>query len=314
VKHTLTLLFAISLVFSGLQAEQIEFFEGSFAEAQDAARRSGKPLMVAFMASWSSGCRRMHQLVFTDDDLATTVNDEFVSVLVDVDDFDGIVLKEQFRVTDIPTFLRFDENGDLVDQQGGQMTAAELNLWLSVPGRKAPAEGSAMPVASKASPIVVSEPSARPVAVTSVDHDRTWPKGGSVESAADKPSQPEPNLRQEPNDESQGIPSSQNIHVDAPHTDIVSSSERAENEGVSFSLQLGVYSTLENAVRAIDQSQQQVGENIPVLLYIAEHNGQTRYKLLTGLYKDRDAAERQRDKLGSRGLTSFVRPVSALSP
>lgn len=282
MKLFLSLLCALCLLVAEARADRIEFFEGTFAEAKDAAARSGKPLVAVFTAKWSSNCQRMQQLVFTNDELAGQTNSQYIAVLLDIDKFDGYLLKEQYGVIGVPTFVRFDRYGSIVDRESGEMTVEQLRLWLSEPGKKAPVKSrEAQPPSQKPAGIAKEE-------VRQVGEEASK----QSEEHSNQPARLEEHLPQI-----------------APH---LYKWDVSEVRGVGYSLQLGVFSTLDNAVKAVGQFEQQVGEPLPVLLYLVEEDGGKIYKLLTGLYSTREQADARKDQLEGRGLPAFVRPVSEL--
>ena len=287
---------ALCLAVTVARASKIEFFEGSYAEARDEASKKGKPLVVAFMASWSSSCQRMHQLVFTNDDLAGHANSKYVCVLVDVDAFEGTLLKDRFGVVDIPTFLRFDKNGSLVDKENGDMTVDQLRLWLSDPDKLAPPK-VVTPRTSSKSDVVTHTPerTPKPAPPASVPPP-VKPSAGAVHDVDIA----------EPDAE---------LILEKEGKEITSRVEKwdvREVRASGYSLQLGVFSTLDNAVRAIQQFEAQADESLAVLLYLVEDDGKTHYKLLTGLYPQREQAERQRERLQNFGVQSFIRSIAEL--
>jgi len=68
------------------QAEEVRWYDWN--EGQILAEAQNKPMMVFIHASWCHVCQRMDTRVFTDADVATSLNKNFIPVRLDAE-FDG---------------------------------------------------------------------------------------------------------------------------------------------------------------------------------------------------------------------------------
>lgn len=110
------ILFAILICSSLPTSATTKFIESNFEEAKALAQREGKMLLLDFYASWCAPCRFMESTTFKDEEVSRILNEQFVPLKIDIDDFDGYALKEHFRVKVLPTFLIFSSDGKVIER------------------------------------------------------------------------------------------------------------------------------------------------------------------------------------------------------
>lgn len=107
-------------------SSKVDFIEGSLGLAIQKAGNEGKLLFVEFGAQWCMPCRFMEQNTFKDRDVATYMNDNYVPVKIDIDDFDGYAYKQKYHVEALPTFLIFNSEGKVIDRYEQSMAPSNL--------------------------------------------------------------------------------------------------------------------------------------------------------------------------------------------
>lgn len=85
-------------------------------EAKAIAGSLGKLAFVKFYADWCSPCKWMDQTTFSNPSVSTFLSDNYISVKVNIDDFDGFSAKEFYKVKSLPTMLIFNSKGQLVER------------------------------------------------------------------------------------------------------------------------------------------------------------------------------------------------------
>lgn len=92
----------------------------------DRAEREEKLVYVDIGAKWCLPCQMMKSDVYTDKDIGTYMNDNFISYLVDAEIANGPDLATIFEVTAFPTLLFLDTKGRVLERKVGAAYHTEL--------------------------------------------------------------------------------------------------------------------------------------------------------------------------------------------
>lgn len=104
---------------------------GDFEKAQLKAKEENKLLFLDFYATWCGPCQWMDETTFKDQEVLTLLNQNYVAVKVNIDDFEGFELKSKFDIRYLPTMLIFNQNGVLIERVEETLGAAKLKDLLS---------------------------------------------------------------------------------------------------------------------------------------------------------------------------------------
>jgi len=106
----------------GLQAataQGIEFFHGTWAEAQEKAKAENKLIFVDAYASWCGPCKRMSSTVFTQDKAGAFFNENFINVKIDMEKPENEEFAGKYPVSAYPTLMFLDASGKMVTKDVG---------------------------------------------------------------------------------------------------------------------------------------------------------------------------------------------------
>lgn len=268
-------------------SEKLQFYEGKVSDLKEQAHNYGKMSLVYFYASWAMPCSWMESNTFSDTQLATYTNQHYFPIKVNIDNPQGKIDKENYRVTLIPSLLIFDSEGELVARYEEALSAEKLLEVL----KKHYVPGQAVISASEAEEVTYASLSA--------------PKPLNIYYPPLIPADAEAQYQQ-----------------DTPES--ISYSEPAENPAISelavattpqepqifFSIQLGAYSSLTNA----EERRKALAARLTQPLQIKKSvvNGRNIFRLLCGKYEAEEAAKAERYKLYRNGINGFVKKFDSL--
>lgn len=107
-------------------AQGIEFFHGSFADAQAKAKSENKLIFVDAYASWCGPCKRMAAQVFTQADAGNFFNPNFINLKIDMEKEENADFASKYPVSAYPTLMFLNAEGKLVVKDVGGKSLDQL--------------------------------------------------------------------------------------------------------------------------------------------------------------------------------------------
>ncbi len=121
------LLFTAVLMFSiNAFSQGINFFHGTFADAQAKAKKEGKEIFIDFYTQWCGPCKIMAKKYFTLESVGKVYNAKFVCLKVDAEKGEGIELAKKYGAKVYPTLVFIKADGTLVKKVEGMKKEEQL--------------------------------------------------------------------------------------------------------------------------------------------------------------------------------------------
>lgn len=129
----LTLIFVMlgSSLFA--QKKGIQFFQGTYQEALEEAKKQKKPIFFDAFAEWCGPCKQMANNVFTNEVVGDYYNKYFINVKMDMEKGEGPQLSSKFSITAYPTLIFIDSEGKIIQSvKGGKNVDQFLALGKNI--------------------------------------------------------------------------------------------------------------------------------------------------------------------------------------
>ncbi|MCB0571454.1 MAG: thioredoxin family protein [Phaeodactylibacter sp.] len=267
----------LPLILFSKTTQTVTFLQSTLPEARQQAAQEGKLLFVHFAAGWCMPCQWMEQHTFADPVLAAYLDETYLGLRADVDAIEGRALQQQYDIKKLPTILAFNSRGQLLGRHEGAMEAEELLEQLQA----------------------YDLPANRQASLSAGTED------GLLSS-------PRPVLRLSRPALVPDVPAARPVALQAPEPTPATSAQTGpydtRHQPVFFSIQAGLFSSYENAVRESTKLERQSGEDV----HLAPDSsaGQIVYRIYLGRFGQREDAQAFLYQLEQKGVNGFVKEVN----
>jgi len=102
------------------------FIQNNLEQAKQRASQEGKLIFVDFWAEWCNPCQWMDEQTFSRPQVKEYLSREYIAVRVDIDNFQGYNLKEEYNIRYLPTLLVLNEQGQLIKKYEESFAPSKL--------------------------------------------------------------------------------------------------------------------------------------------------------------------------------------------
>lgn len=99
----------------------ISFMKGDLKEAVKKANEDDKYIFMYVYAKWCGNCKKLKKTSFKDTAVGNYYNSNFINLQVDGESDEGRNLVSKFKITQYPTLLILDQNGNALTKITGYM-------------------------------------------------------------------------------------------------------------------------------------------------------------------------------------------------
>lgn len=266
-------------------SSEVRFLENDIEEAKKIAAMEGKLILVHFTAEWCMPCQWMEEHTFRQSELAQYLNQYYLPVRVDIDNYRGFAEKEKYQIRLLPSLLIFNSSGNLLGKFEESMTSERLMELLTQFN---------LPVNRRVAPRVQDED----LPTSAMAHVR----------------KPALDTREEAAQPAVARPVFSNVHQSdaGRHTPArVAAAEPAgyiTNRQPVYGIQVGAFGSYQNVVTYVKELEQNTSQ--PVEIYPENSGGKTYFRVVVGKFGERQSAYDYLRTLNQQGITGYIKDTS----
>jgi thioredoxin-related protein len=127
IPFKLLLIFLLhTLLYGGIYATGIDFFKGSWLEAQNIAQKQHKGIFLTAHSPNCPTCKDIELQIEQEKTLTDYYNQHFVSYKIDLESSDGAMLAAQYGIAQLPNCLFLDADGNIIQRSEGKLDKWDL--------------------------------------------------------------------------------------------------------------------------------------------------------------------------------------------
>lgn len=311
IKCLFALLAILAFTFPVLAEDsEVVFFNGTVEGAREKARKESKFYFIEFYAKWCEPCKWMDEYTYKNAELSGYVSEHYVGVKVDVENLDGYVWKQKFKVQYLPTIIVLNSNGTMLGKYEKSLTAPDLIRILknhrSLPGEAGPAPLSNETEGVVAIPVKTNQESAARPAFIDVNREPGLPKANEVNNPAKKAAVKPATIPTAANNGRTATASASN--ASRP----VSTKDSKKSTGEEYRIQVGVYTDATNVLNQVNQLKKSFTQVVQVFNLKNKETNSVSYRITLGKFSSREEAARFVQTLKAQGITGVIKHIRDL--
>ena len=264
-------------------AEELTFINDDLRTGMNRAAGEGKLIFLEFWANYCTPCKVMEEYTYTNPSVIERMNGNYVPVKVNIQSFDGFDLKNQYKVTVLPTIIILDSKGRQVARYEESMSASQLTAVLDK--HNVPKNRSRMVTMANSYSMGFNTQANKQITIDS-----------PVRTAVMPPSVTAPVAVRSYNN----VPQRATVPPEpvAKKTSDVGEKRAIPTNG--FTIQTGAYGQLSNAQQVVADMKSKAGNQKQYIMQ-SKSNGKTTYRIFIGSFPSRQEADAFRRKAAIEG-------------
>ena len=282
----------------GQQSRRCCFHQWRYKAAKARAAREGKLIFLDFWASYCTPCRMMEEYTFSDPSVSHFVRDNYIPVKVDIQSFDGYDLKNQYKISLLPTIIVLNSKGVQIGRHEETFTASR---FIAV-----------MKTYNNANNRIKIQKAGDSGYNTVTGYSNVSSSRNDNNSAYSAPAANNLTANRTPKKEiSKPNPSvlPKNKETTSIKKTVAKNEQPNTSSAAIFTVQVGAYSTKNDLNRAIEDAKRQFEGAQRMFVSERQEKGKWIYRILVGHFASRQQAS---SFLQSSGVTGFVRDLNSL--
>ncbi len=110
--------------------DEVKYFKGTYDEALELAAKQNKPIFIKTYTDWCYYCKKMDKKTMVDEKIVRTLNEQFITLAINMEAEAGLELDEKFNISAYPTLLVIGSDGKMLAKLVGYHKALELQAEL----------------------------------------------------------------------------------------------------------------------------------------------------------------------------------------
>ncbi len=310
-KWLFALLAGLAFAFPVLAEDsEVVFFNGTVEGAREKARKESKFYFIEFYAKWCEPCKWMDEYTYKNAELSGYISQHYVGVKVDVENLDGYVWKQKFKVQYLPTIIVLNSNGTMLGKYEKSLTAPDLIRILknhrSLPGEAGPARLSNETEGAVAVPVKTNQETAAHPAFIDVNREPGLPKANEVNNPAKK-------AAVKPASSPPAAIAGKAVSTSASSASRpVSSPASKRSTGEEYRIQVGVYTDATNVFNQVNHLKKSFTQVVQVFNLKNKETNSVSYRITLGKFSSRDEAAQFVQTLKIKGITGVIKHIRDL--
>lgn len=312
-------------------SKSVKFHKGSLTSAKEKAMVEGKLYFVDFVANYCYMCKMMDETTFRDDRVVSFMDENYIPVKINVDDFDGFVWKQQYNIKVLPTILIFNSSGNLVarhEESLGGTRLLEILRQHNTNENKIITRIAPIIVENKPSEVISVEENSseeQPIPEDISSEENSVPLNSDVIGYSDAEEESPVVVEESYNESNSPSPTFENSNLPpVPENSLPVESEKNEMEGEGlfefsvkryssngFGIQIGVFQDYANVLDEVANLEEKIKQNI--FVHITRLNDKLAYRVIVGDFLDKESAiQFHNNVMKNYGFSGFIKDLSSL--